>query len=263
MARMLELDSEVLAPYLAELTGWLSALTHSAPVRILDLGSGPGTGSLALARQFPAAAVTAVDISARMLHRLREQAAAHGAADRISTLAANVDTSWDEISERGPYDLMWAAAFLHHVADPGRTLTQAFENLRPGGLLAVTEMDFFPLFLPDDTGTGRPGLEARLHTATNTQPLHEWTAQLQRTGFIVEAKRPFEIRLDGAQAGPAVNDYAQTCLAKLRSHAADALDGDDSAAWDALLDPARPNSVARRDDLSVRTTRTAWIARRP
>jgi aspartate/methionine/tyrosine aminotransferase len=26
-------------------------------------------------------------------------------------------------------------------------------------------MNFFPRFLPEDTGTGRPGLEARLHAA--------------------------------------------------------------------------------------------------
>ncbi|MEU3645664.1 methyltransferase domain-containing protein [Lentzea sp. NPDC034063] len=256
LARLLELDAEVLASYLAELTGRLAALAHPAPARILDLGSGPGTGSLALARQFGSAAVTAVDISPQMLHRLRKQAAAHGVAERISTLEVNLDEPWTEIGEGAPYDLIWAAAFLHHVADPGRTLARAFENLRPGGLLAVTEMDFFPRFLPEDTGVGQ--LEARLHAATNTQPPHEWTGQLQDAGFTIEERRPFEIRLDGTQAGSLLNDYAQICLAKLRSHATGLLDADDLASLDALLD-----DIARRDDLSVRTTRTTWIARRP
>ncbi|MFJ5987157.1 class I SAM-dependent methyltransferase [Lentzea sp. NPDC092896] len=263
LARLLELDAEVLASYLAELTGRLAALAHPAPARILDLGSGPGTGSLALARQFGSAAVTAVDISPQMLHRLRKQAAAHWVAERISTLEANLDESWTEIGEGAPYDLIWAAAFLHHVTDPARTLARAFENLRPGGLLAVTEMDFFPRFLPEDTGIGRPGLEARLHAATNTQPPHEWIGQLQDAGFTIEERRPFEIRLDGTQAGPLLNDYAQICLAKLRSHATDLLDADDLASLDALLDETRPHGIARRDDLSVRTTRTTWIARRP
>src|SRR3954468_5262007 len=104
-----------------------------------------------------------------MLHRLRKQAAAHGIAERINTLEVNLDEPWTRIGEAGPYDLMWAAAFLHHVAAPARTLHQAWENLRPGGLLAVTEMDFSPRFLPEDTGIGRPGLEASLHAATNTQ----------------------------------------------------------------------------------------------
>ncbi|WP_229377430.1 trans-aconitate 2-methyltransferase [Streptomyces sp. VRA16 Mangrove soil] len=262
MAQLLELDAEVLAPYLAELTGWLAELTSSGPALILDLGSGPGTGSFALARQFPSAHVTAVDLSPQMLHRLNKQAAVHGVADRISTVEANIDGPWDEIGENGPYDLIWAASFLHHVTDPARTLAQAFEQLRPGGLLAVSEMDFFPLCLPEDTGVGRPGLEARLHAVTNTQPDHEWTDQLKNAGFIVE-KRAFEIRLDHAQAGPSVSAYAQAFLAKLRSHATDLLEADDLAALDVLLDEAQPNSVAHRDDLRVHTTRTTWIARRP
>ncbi|MFE0798625.1 class I SAM-dependent methyltransferase [Streptomyces sp. NPDC058812] len=135
------------------------------PARIPDLGSGPGSGSLALAlaRQFPAAQVTAVGISPQLLHRPHEQAAAHGVADRISTLEANIDDPWTEIGEGGPYDLIRAAAFLHHVADPARTFAQAFERLRPGGLIAVTEMDFPPAPAPsgspaahDPRGAPRP-----------------------------------------------------------------------------------------------------------
>ncbi|MEU4986065.1 class I SAM-dependent methyltransferase [Streptomyces sp. NPDC021969] len=263
LAQLLELDADVLASYLAELTGRIADLAAPAPSRILDLGSGPGTGSFALARQFPSAQVAAADISPPMLHRLRKQAAAHGFADRITTVEANLDEPWTEIGEGGLYDLIWAAAFLHHVADPARTFAQAFEQVRPGGLLVVTEMDFFPLFLPEDPGVGRPGLEARLHAATNTQPPHEWTGALTGAGFIVEEVRPFEIRLDHAQAGPSLNAYAHMCLAKLRSHATDVLDADDLAALDALLDGTQPHSIAHRDDLRVHTTRTTWIARRP
>ncbi|MFE2527992.1 class I SAM-dependent methyltransferase [Streptomyces sp. NPDC059382] len=263
MAQLLELDAEVLASHIAGLTGRLAELTTSAPARILDLGSGPGTGSLALARQFSSAHVTAADISPQMLHRLHKQAAAQGVAERINTLESNLNEPWTEISERGPYDLIWAAAFLHHMADPARTFAQAFDQLRPSGLIAVTEMDFFPLFLPEDAGIGRPGLEARLHAVTNTQPPHEWAGSLADAGFTVEERRPVEIRLDHSQAGPSLNAYAQLCLAKLRSHASDVLDADDLAALDALLDETRPQSVARREDLRVHTTRTTWIGRRP
>jgi 2-polyprenyl-3-methyl-5-hydroxy-6-metoxy-1,4-benzoquinol methylase len=263
LARLLELDGVVLAPYLSELTGLLAERAPSAPARILDLGSGPGTGTFALARQFPAAHVMAVDISPQMLHRLHKQASAHGVADRVSTIEANIDEPWTKINEGGPYDLIWSAAFLHHVADPARTFTRSFEQLRPGGLIAVTEMDFFPRFLPEDTGIGRPGLEARLHAATNIRPPHEWTADLTHAGFTLEERHPFEIRLDHTQAGPSLNAYAHDCLAELRSHAASVLDADDLAALDALLDETRPHSIVRRDDLGVRTTRTTWIACRP
>ena len=263
MARLLELDAEVLASHLWELTDLLADHADPAPTRILDLGSGPGTGSLALARRFPAAEVTAVDVSPQMLHRLHQQAAAHGVADRIRTVEANLDGPWTVIGEGGPYDLIWAASFLHHVADPARTLAQAFGQLRPGGIIAVTEMDFFPHYLPEDIGLGRPGLETRLHAAMNTQPPHEWTGHLEEVGFTLAERRPFEIRLDSAQAGPSLNAYAQASLARLRSHATDVVDADDLAALDALLDETQPHSIARRGDLRLHTTRTAWLARRP
>ncbi|MFC9428149.1 class I SAM-dependent methyltransferase [Streptomyces sp. NPDC056987] len=262
MAEMLELDAEVLQPYLRELTGWIARLADSVPARIMDMGSGPGTGSLALADRFPTASVTAVDLSPQMLHRLRKQAAARGVAARVRTLEANLDEPWPLPDKDEPYDLMWAAAFLHHLRDPARTLTRAYGRLRPGGLLAVTEMDFFPRFLPADTGVGSPGLEARLHAVTNTEPPHAWDGTLRGAGFTVDERRPFEIRLTASQAGPALGRYAQVCLTRLRSHVGDALEADDLAALDTLLDQTHPLGIVRRGDLSVRTTRTTWIARR-
>ncbi|MFE9458566.1 class I SAM-dependent methyltransferase [Streptomyces californicus] len=263
-ARLLELDGEVLTSYYARLTGRLADLAGDpAPSRILDLGSGPGTGTLALAGRFPAARVTAVDISPRMLHRLRKRAASHGIADRVDTVEANADEPWTFTGVDAPYDLVWAAAFLHHVGDPVQTLEKMYEALRPGGLVAVTEMDFFPRHLPENAGVGRPGLEARLHAATNTEPPHEWSDQLRAAGFVLLERRPYEIHLDRAQAGPRLNAYAQSSLGTLRSHAAGLLGSEDLDALDALLDETHPHGVARREDLSVRTTRTAWIARRP
>ncbi len=263
LAELLELDAQVLHSYLTDLTGWLAACADRAPARILDLGSGPGTGTLALVRRFPGASVTAVDTSPQMLHRLEEQATAHGAADRVQTLRADLDEEWPQARPGEAYDLMWTASFLHHLNDPDRGLAQAFDRLRPGGLLAVTEMGFFPRVLPDGASAGPPDLEVRLHAATNTQPPHEWSEHLRRAGFILDARRVFEIHVDGSQAGPALNRYAQLFLAKLRSHAGDALAVDDLAALDTLLDATQPNSIAHRRDLTVRTTRTTWLARRP
>lgn len=65
MAELLNLDAEVLHSYLSEVTGWIHELAADLPrCRILDLGSGTGTGALALARRFEGADVIAVDISA-------------------------------------------------------------------------------------------------------------------------------------------------------------------------------------------------------
>ncbi|MFG2600294.1 class I SAM-dependent methyltransferase [Streptomyces sp. NPDC048462] len=259
MAEILELDAEVLSTYLSELTTWLGELSDREPGRIIDLGSGTGTGAIALARRFPRAGVSAVDRSPRMLHRLSVKAAELGLADRVRGVQADLDREWPALDTG---DLVWAAAALHHMVDPGRVLSQVFGALRPGGLLAVTEMDFFPRFLPDDIKVGRPGLEARLHAALNAEPAAGWTGHLVRAGFVPEAERPFVIDLP-APLPPATARYAQLCLRKLRSHLDGQLAAEDLAALDAVTDDEGPHSVLRRDDLTVRTTRTTWVGRRP
>src|ERR1022692_5111309 len=112
--------------------------------RILDLGSGTGTGALALVQRFQGADVIALDISAQLLHRLRDKARDLGVAERVRTVQADLDAVWPAIDI---VDLVWASSSLHHMADPDRVLTEVFAALRPGGLLVVAEMDSFPRFL--------------------------------------------------------------------------------------------------------------------
>lgn len=259
LGRLLDLDAEVLHTYLAELTAWLDDLCERPPGHIVDLACGTGTGTLALARQFPAATVTGLDRSPRLLHRLREQASRHGVDDRVRGILADLNDPWPPLADA---DLMWTASALHHLANPGQALDQALRALRPGGLLAVTEMDFFPRFLPEDIGVGRPGLESRIHAALNTQPPWDWTDHLADAGFVPVATRPFVIDLT-PPLPPATGQYAHASLSQLRSHLTDQLPADDVAAIDILLDNDHPLGVQRRPDLTMRTTRTTWVVRRP
>lgn len=258
-AELLELDAEVLQSYLSELTAWLGELADRAPGHIVDLGSGTGTGAIALAQRFAQADVTAVDRSPQMLHRLSKKAFTLGLADRVRDVQADLNEGWPALDTS---DLVWAASSLHHMKDPDCVLAGAFDSLRPGGLLAVTEMDFFPRFLPDDIGTGRPGLEARVHATLNPGPAGGWTDHLTRTGFALEAERAFVVDLPAPLPAAAAR-YAQVCLRKLRSHLDEQLPDDDRVALDAVIDSDSPHSVLKREDLTVRTTRTTWAARRP
>jgi SAM-dependent methyltransferase len=259
LAELLELDAEVLQTYLSELTAWLGELADREPRRIVDLGSGTGAGAIALARRFAQADVTAVDLSPQMLHRLSKKASVLGLTDRVLGVQADLTEDWPAL---GTCDLMWAASSLHEMADPDRVLVRAFDALRPGGLLAVTEMDFFPRFLPDDIGMGRPGLEARVHAIVNKGPAVDWTEHLARAGFVLEAKRPWAIDLP-APLPTATGRYAQVCLQRLRSHLDGQLPAEDLVALDAVIDGDGPHGILRREDLTVRTVRTTWVARRP
>ena len=59
------------------------------PARVLDLGTGSGAIALSLAREFPAAVVTAVELSDEALELARENAAALGCAERVTFVRSN------------------------------------------------------------------------------------------------------------------------------------------------------------------------------
>jgi SAM-dependent methyltransferase len=263
LAEMVDLDAEVLHEYLAEVTGWLHERAGSRTRRILDLGSGTGTGTLALAGRFTDAEFIAVDQAESMLHRVRDKARAHGIAERVHTVQADLDGEWPGFE---PVDLVWASASLHHLADPDRVLADIYATLRPGGVLAAIELASFPFFLPHDLGDGRPGLEERCHAALREGlqdhvPLlgADWGPRLSKAGFTVETERRFTIELTPPLPA-ATGRYAQASLSRLRTGLGDRLDAEDLATLDALLEG---DGLLSRTDLSIRTDRTVWLATRP
>ncbi|MET7890097.1 class I SAM-dependent methyltransferase [Streptomyces mirabilis] len=257
---ILDLDAEVLAEHLASITAWLPIGT--GPRRIVDLGCGTGAGTLALLERFPEAQLTAVDLSAAHLNRLRAKAAAAGAADRVRIVRADLDaTAWPEL---GTPELVWASASMHHMPDPDRTLRQVHDLLAPGGLFAVVELAGFPRFLPEDA----PGLEERCHAALDhhhaEQVPHrgaDWGTKLTKAGFTVEGERTVTVDI-GPPRTDAAGRYALSSLRRMRGGVASALTAEDLAALDRLLDTGGPHSILRRIDLRVRTERTVWAARR-
>ncbi|MEU7567312.1 methyltransferase domain-containing protein [Streptomyces fradiae] len=264
-AELLDLDAEVLATHLADITARLP-LT-APPRRIVDLGSGTGAGTFALLDRFPDAHVTAVDSSAGHLALLREKARARGLDGRVRTLQADLDAdAWPDL---GRPELVWASASMHHLARPGHALRAVRELLTPGGVFALVELAGFPRFLPAHAPADRPGLEERAHAATDRFHAEhvphrgaDWGPMLTAAGFDVEDERTVTVIIDGT-AGDAVGRYALRSLERVRGAAAPALDAADLAALDALLDESGPHSITRRDDLAVRTERTVWAARRP
>ncbi len=267
MAELLDLDADVLHSYLSEVTAWVCELAAELPRRrILDLGSGTGTGALAMVQCFEGADVIALDKSAPLLARCQAKARELGVADRIRTVQADLDAAWPVIDT---VDLVWASSSLHHLADPDRVLTEVFTTICPGGFLAVAEMDSFPRFLPADVGLGRPGLEARCHAALAEGMAHQvpnlgsdWSSRLRQAGFAIEAERTFAIDLKPPLPVSA-GRYAQVSLQRIRSGLDGRMSADDLLALDTLIDSKGPDGVLYRGDLVIRTTRTVWMAKRP
>ena len=87
---------------------------RNAPLAIADVGTGSGCLAVTLAREFPRAAVTGVDISADALAVARRNAAAHGGADRIDWVEAPL-AAWLAGSAAGGRRIDLLAANLPYV----------------------------------------------------------------------------------------------------------------------------------------------------
>ncbi len=263
LAELLDLDALVLQDYLTEVTAWVQHLAADLTVtRVLDLGAGTGTGTIALAARFPDAQMLALDFSPAMLARVQHAAHAAGLTERVTAVSADLNTGWPNVH---PVDLVWSASALHEMAQPERLLRDVFGALTPGGLFVAVEMDAPPRFLPDDIGFGRPGLETRQHAAVDAKGVAfshpNWGPRLEQAGFDDVMERTFVIDLPAPQPA-ATGRYARAYLVRVRAVLQDLLAADDLAALDTLLGDG-PGSLLHRGDLTVRTSRTAWVGRRP
>ncbi|WP_051797685.1 class I SAM-dependent methyltransferase [Catenuloplanes japonicus] len=256
LIEVLDLDVEVLHAYHHELITWVGREAADRP-HIADLGAGSGSGSLSLARELPGSRITAVDVSPEMLAHLRARADAAGLGDRIRTVEADLDRPWPDL---GPLDVIWAAASLHHMADPAAALTAAFQALRPGGLLVIAELEGFPRFL---TGTADEEAEAHWHAVAakgrHDAGLHmheNWAARATQAGFTEVTERHFDIDLR-PPLPEATTRYAAALLHRMRHGLGDRLSPSDLAALEQVL-----AGLPGRNDLTVRTERTVLLARR-
>ncbi|MFE2977612.1 class I SAM-dependent methyltransferase [Streptomyces sp. NPDC059258] len=261
LPEILDLDAALFAPHLTALTGRIACLAGDDVRHIVDLGAGTGTGTFALLEQFPTARVTAVDSSPAMLERLVSEARDRGLGDRVSTLEADAGAGLPGVVDA---DLVWASASLHHLDDPATALAGIRAALRPGGLLAVAEVDGMPTFLPADGESG--GLEARcraaldgLHAERMPHRGADWGSLLTAAGFSVEQERaePWELRTPLPEGA---GRYAFLVFERIRGSLDGSVDADDLAALDRLIDGG-PEDVRHRDDLVVRSTRQTWMAR--
>jgi SAM-dependent methyltransferase len=262
LADLLDLDAEVMSEQLQAVRTDIEMLADSPVRSILDLGAGTGSGSFGLLAHFTDAQVLAIDASEEMLERLSLRAEQLGLSDRVSTACADLDKT---VPGPGGADLAWAAASLHHLADPDRTLAQLAAAIRPGGLLVVIELAGPPRFVPDHAPGG--AAESRAHAllagdrAADMPTMgSDWGPRLTRAGLVVELDRT--ILIDLALSSPAADAYAAATLTRIRERVADRLDPTDRGSLDALL-AGGTSDVRRRTDLRVSTERRLWIARRP
>jgi len=101
------------------------------PIRIIDLGCGTGTISLAIKKQFPNAIITCLDMAPNMLEMTNSKLTQYG--DDIEYIeAAFAD---DNFAQK--YDAVVSSLALHHLVtdnDKQNYYKLIYESLNPGGV---------------------------------------------------------------------------------------------------------------------------------
>lgn len=127
------------APLALALVAQSAAATTPHARHVLDVGCGAGNYTLKLLEQLPNLDATLIDLSQPMLDRARQRVG-RATGGQIATIQGDIR----EIElGRGEYDIILAAAVLHHLRtdDEWRTVFSAFHRaLRPGGSLWIFDL---------------------------------------------------------------------------------------------------------------------------
>jgi SAM-dependent methyltransferase len=179
-----------------------AALTFDEELRILrelglperdplvDIGCGTGEVTGRLRAACPGLRVAGIDASLTLLAHARARGIplAGGSAGRLPMRSGSA----------GSVLLRYV---LQHLPAPDPVLAEARRVLRPGGLLAVVEVDEAlwglaqPVF-PEIEVIHRKAALARRGTGTNRQAVRELPRRLRRAGFTGVVVRPFAVTND-------------------------------------------------------------------
>jgi SAM-dependent methyltransferase len=120
--------------------------------RLLDVGCGPGTLTVDLARAVSPAELVGIDVSDAVI----AEAASHAARSGVTNVAFRVGDFRKVGFQPGAFDVVHAHQVLQHLRDPVGALAAMAELVRPGGLVAVRESDYAAFtWAPVDAGLQR------------------------------------------------------------------------------------------------------------
>jgi len=115
--------------------------------RILDVGCGPGSISIGLARAVGDGHVIGMEVAAEVLVDARALAQGEGVANVEFVEGSVYELDFDDHS----FDAVHAHQVLQHLSDPVAALVEMARVVRPGGWIAVRDADYRAMFHHPET----------------------------------------------------------------------------------------------------------------
>ena len=154
-------------------TGIATDVQLHRELQALEYGCGTGLCGLQLSAEI--GQLTAVDTSSGMLEELKKKCQVLG-LENVTPVLISPD-SWT--LPAGAFDLVFSSMVLHHIAETQTLLKHFLQALKPGGVLAIADLEREDgTFHDDSTGIAHHGFD-----------LQELATILERLGFIILKKR--------------------------------------------------------------------------
>src|SRR5688572_30906150 len=104
----------------------------------LDVGCGPGSITRGLAERLTPGEVVGLDLAASALAEAQRDVDARGLHNLRYVQGSVYELPFADAS----FDVVYAHQVLQHLREPGAALLEVLRVLRPGGILAVREVDW-------------------------------------------------------------------------------------------------------------------------
>lgn len=123
-----------------------------AGLRVLDVGSGPGTISIDLARRVRPGSVVGIDASPDVVDRANGLAASEG----VSNVGFRVGDAYALDFDDDTFDVVHAHQVMQHLGRPVDAMREIRRVLKPGGVLAARDADYGGvIWSPESVGLAR------------------------------------------------------------------------------------------------------------
>jgi SAM-dependent methyltransferase len=156
---------------------WWTALTADG-ARYLELGCGVAGGMLTYVQVYPSLRAVGVDLAADLLARARTDAVRLGVADRVRLVHEDAGS----FNDPEPFDSVYWSQYFFPVGTRERTMANAYQRLRPGGVIIAPVM-FPPGSDPADPGNALDVVLARGWDVPLVSA-EKLSAELETAGFV-------------------------------------------------------------------------------